>query len=72
MPHGDDRAARAREGAHAAARLDAAREGQRQAQGRQDTARGAGDETAAASDLYEAREQVAAREAWVKWLERDY
>lgn len=65
-------AAQPNEGVRARARLDDARKGERQAESRQDSARGAGEELAAASDLYEAREQVAAREAWVGWLERDY
>ena len=65
-------AAQPNEGVRATARLDDAREDERRAQGRQDRASGAGEELAAASDLREAREQVAAREAWVGWLERDY
>lgn len=60
------------EEAQAAARLDAALEGERRARHRQDDARGASAELAAATDLREEKEQVAAREAWVKWVQRDY
>ena len=60
------------EQAHAAARLDSALEGERQAQDHQDSARGGGARLAAAADLHEAREQVAAREAWMTWIKRDY
>jgi hypothetical protein len=67
-----NRADHPNEGAKAAARLNAARDDETRAQDRQDRARGAGDELAAATDLYGAREQVAAREAWVTWLERGY
>ncbi len=65
-------AAQPDEGARATARLESAREGERRAQDRQDGARGVGAELVAATDLIEAKEQVAAREAWVTWLERDY
>lgn len=71
MPHGGDRAKPGEE-QQAAARLDAALEGERRAQERQDGARGASSEATASADLHEAQEQVAAREAWMKWIERDY
>ena len=60
------------EGVRATACLDDARRDERQAQGRQDRASGPGEQLAAATDLHEAREQVAAREAWMKWFEREY
>lgn len=60
------------EEAQAEARLDAAREGERRAKDRDDGARGAPAKLAAAVDLHEAREQVAAREAWMSWIKRDY
>ena len=39
---------------------------------RADASKGTGDELGARAELEEAHEQVAAREAWVKWLEREY
>jgi hypothetical protein len=71
MPRNTNRAKPGEE-AQAAARLDAAHEGERRAQARQDDARGAPAELAAATDLLEAQEQVAAREAWMQWIQRDY
>jgi hypothetical protein len=65
-------AAQPGEGASATARLDAALENEGRAEARQNGASGTSDELSAAADLYEAREQVAAREAWVKWLDRGY
>lgn len=65
-------AAQPNEGVRARTRLDGAREDERQAESRHDSASGPGEQLAAATDLHEAREQVAAREAWVAWVERDY
>ena len=63
-----------RDGEHAkaAGRLDDARRDEDQESDRYDAARGTPGELSAQADLREASEQVAAREGWVKWVERDY
>jgi hypothetical protein len=53
-------------------RLEAAKEDQRHRSGVHRAAQGTGHETAAADGLAAADEQVAAREAWLKWVERGY
>jgi hypothetical protein len=53
-------------------RLDAARAEQRNRIEARDAARGTPREHATADDLAGANEQVAAREAWVRWVERGY
>jgi hypothetical protein len=69
-------AERSREGseAHESAlrRLDAARVGQRRRSELHAAAQHTPSERAAASELAGANEQLAAREAWVKWVERGY
>jgi hypothetical protein len=56
---------------NAAARLEAAVDHRRAREQRADAAAGTSGELGAVVDLHEAREQVAAREAWVTWIERD-
>ena len=61
--------------AHASAlkRLDVARSDQRECSDAADrAAHGTSDERTAANALTEANEQLAAREAWVGWIERGY
>ena len=53
-------------------RLDAARVEQRHRSELHDAAQHMPSERAAASELAGANEQLAAREAWVKWIERGY
>ncbi len=53
-------------------RLDAARVEQRDRSEAHEAARDSAGEPAAADELSEANEQVAAREAWVGWIERGY
>jgi hypothetical protein len=53
-------------------RLDAAGAEQRNRIEARDPARGTPREHATADDLAGANEQVAAREAWVRWVERGY
>jgi hypothetical protein len=53
-------------------RLDEAREEQRQRLKQHHGARGSSSELAAQANLHAADDQVAAREAWVKWTEREY
>ena len=53
-------------------RLDEARGEQRRRLEQHDAARGSSDELAAQANLHAADDQLAAREAWVKWTERDY
>lgn len=53
-------------------RLDGAREEQQRRAEQHDEARGSSNELAAQANLHAADEQFAAREAWVKWTERDY
>jgi hypothetical protein len=52
--------------------LDAAHTEQRHRTEVHDAARETPSEWAAATELSDANEQVAAREAWVKWIERGY
>jgi len=60
--------------AHASAldRMTDAREAQRHSRDASDAARGTPSEPARARDLAAADEQLAAREAWVSWIERGY
>jgi hypothetical protein len=53
-------------------RLDAARGEQRERSDAHDAAQDTADEPAAASELARAKDELAAREAWVKWIERGY
>ena len=53
-------------------RLDTARDEQREKSEAHDAAQDTPSERAAASELAGANEQIAAREAWVKWVERGY
>jgi hypothetical protein len=56
----------------AKARLNDARDHQVRATERHEAAKGTSGEMHADIDRREAGERVAAREAWVKWVERDY
>lgn len=60
------------ERSRATGRLEAALGEQHRLTGRYDVARGTSSEMTAYADLREAGEQVAARDAWVKWLDRAY
>lgn len=53
-------------------RLDEARDQQQEAQDALEAAGGTADEPDAEQDLASAREQTAAREAWLVWLERGF
>ena len=53
-------------------RLETAHTEQRHRSEVHDAAQGSPSEPSAASELAGANEQVAAREAWVKWIERGY
>jgi hypothetical protein len=53
-------------------RLEEAKADQHQTSERHDAATGTIDERAAADDLAASRERLAAREAWVNWVERGY
>jgi hypothetical protein len=53
-------------------RLEGAREEHRRRAEQHNDARGSSDELSAQANLQTAGEQFAAREAWVKWTERDY
>ena len=53
-------------------RLDAARSDQHDKTEAHDAAQDPAEEREAATDLAEANEELAAREAWVKWIERGY
>ncbi len=57
---------------HAVDRLEAARSEQAQRSEQLDTASGRADQLAATVELKGADEQLAAREAWLKWIDRDY
>jgi hypothetical protein len=57
---------------HAIRRLEAAKEEQRRRRELDRTAHGIKHQRDAADGLAAADEQVAAREAWVKWVERGY
>ena len=52
-------------------RLNTALDEQSRLTGRYEAAAGTGSEMSAYSQLREANEQVAAREAWVKWVDKD-
>lgn len=58
--------------AEAVARLHGARERRASCSERYQSARGSSDELPAFTELQAAEEQFAAREAWVKWIDRDY
>lgn len=60
------------ERSRATGRLDTALGEQHRLTERYDAARGTSTEMTAYADLREAGEQVAARDAWVKWLDRAY
>ncbi|MFL5820584.1 MAG: hypothetical protein ACJ76S_07875 [Solirubrobacteraceae bacterium] len=53
-------------------RLDAARDDQRDRDDAHHAAEDTPGEPAAASELARANDELAAREAWVKWIERGY
>lgn len=53
-------------------RLETAREEQAQRADQLDAASGSGEELPARARLHAAEDQSAAREAWVRWTERDY
>ena len=53
-------------------RLDAARTDQRDKSEAHDAAQDPAAEREAATELAEANEELAAREAWIKWIERGY
>ena len=53
-------------------RLDAAKTDQRRKSEAHDATQDPAEEREAATDLAEANEELAAREAWVKWIERGY
>jgi hypothetical protein len=57
---------------HAVERLHAARERRARCSQRYDSARGSPKELPAFTELEAADEQYAAREAWLKWIDRDY
>jgi hypothetical protein len=58
--------------AHAVERLQGARERRARCFERYESARGSSGELPAFTELRAAEEQFAAREAWVKWIDRDY
>ena len=53
-------------------RFEAAREERDRRAGRYDAASGSPEELPAFTELQAAEDQLAAREAWLKWVERDY
>jgi hypothetical protein len=53
-------------------RFDAAREERDRRAEQYDVARGSPSELPAFTELQAAQEQFAAREAWLKWVEREY
>jgi hypothetical protein len=53
-------------------RFEAAREERDRRAGRHDAASGSPEELPAFTELQAAEDQLAAREAWLKWVERDY
>jgi hypothetical protein len=53
-------------------RFEAAREDRDQLADRYDAARGSGQELPAFAELQAAEDRFAAREAWLKWVDRDY
>ena len=58
--------------AHAVERLHTAREHRASCSQQHDSARGSIRELPASTELAAAEEQCAAREAWLKWIDRDY
>ncbi len=60
------------ERSRATGRLETALGEQHRLTGRYDAARGSSSEMTAYADLREAGEQVAARDAWVRWIDRAY
>lgn len=62
----------ATERSRAVGRLETALDEQHRLTERYDAARGSSTEMTAYADLREAGEQVAARDAWVRWLDRAY
>ena len=66
MPeHNDSRA-------HAVERFQSAREERASRSEQYDSAAGSSQELPAYAELQAAEEQFAAREAWLKWIDRDY
>lgn len=57
---------------HAVDRLQSARAERTRRSEQQDAATGSAQELEAATELNAADEQFAAREAWLKWIDRDY
>lgn len=53
-------------------RFQAAREERDRRAGRYEAASGSPEELPAFTELRAAEDQLAAREAWLKWIERDY
>jgi hypothetical protein len=58
--------------AHAVERLEGARERRARCSHQFESARGSSKELPAFTELEAAEEQFAAREAWLKWIDRDY
>lgn len=58
--------------AQAVARLDGAVQQRARCSNRYESARGSSEELPAFTALEAAEEQFAAREAWLKWIDRDY
>jgi hypothetical protein len=58
--------------AHAVERLQGARERRARCSERYQSARGSRGELPAFTELRAAEEQFAAREAWLRWIDRDY
>jgi hypothetical protein len=58
--------------ADAVERLHGARERRTRCSERYESVRGSSQELPAFTELQAAEEQFAAREAWLKWLDRDY
>jgi hypothetical protein len=56
----------------AVARLDGARRERARCSHRYETARGSSQELPAFTALEAAEEQLAARQAWLQWIDRDY
>ena len=57
---------------HAVDRLDTAREERATRSQKYDSVRGSVQELPAFTELRAAEEQYAAREAWLKWIDREY
>jgi hypothetical protein len=58
--------------AQAVARLDGARRQRTECSDRYEAARGSSQELRASTELEAAEDQLAAREAWLQWIDRDY